>query len=41
MSLAYVIIDVFTDTPLQGNQLAVFENGSGSATTRCSAWPGR
>jgi trans-2,3-dihydro-3-hydroxyanthranilate isomerase len=28
MSLAYVIIDVFTDTPLQGNQLAVFEDGS-------------
>ena len=28
MSLAYVIVDVFTDTPLQGNQLAVFEDGS-------------
>ena len=28
MSLAYLIVDVFTDTPLQGNQLAVFEDGS-------------
>jgi predicted PhzF superfamily epimerase YddE/YHI9 len=28
MSLAYVIDNVFTDTPLQGNQLAVFEDGS-------------
>ena len=28
MSPAYVIVDVFTDTPLQGNQLAVFEDGS-------------
>jgi trans-2,3-dihydro-3-hydroxyanthranilate isomerase len=28
MSLAYVIVDVFTDTPLQGNQLAVPEDGS-------------
>ena len=28
MSLAYVIVDVFTDTPVQGNQLAVFEDGS-------------
>src|SRR5258708_3957975 len=28
MSLAYVIVDVFTGTPLQGNQLAVFEDGS-------------
>src|SRR5215475_2738179 len=27
MSLAYVIVDVFADTPLQGNQLAVFEDG--------------
>jgi predicted PhzF superfamily epimerase YddE/YHI9 len=23
-----VIVDVFTDTPLQGNQLAMFEDGS-------------
>jgi hypothetical protein len=28
MSLAHVIVDVFTDTPLRGNQLAVFEDGS-------------
>ena len=28
MSLAHVIVDVFTDTPLQGNQLAVFEDRS-------------
>jgi hypothetical protein len=28
MSLAYVIVDEFTDTPLQGNQVAVFEDGS-------------
>jgi trans-2,3-dihydro-3-hydroxyanthranilate isomerase len=28
MPLAYAIVDVFTDTALQGNQLAVFEDGS-------------
>jgi trans-2,3-dihydro-3-hydroxyanthranilate isomerase len=28
MSLADVIVDVFADTPLQGNQLAVLEDGS-------------
>jgi trans-2,3-dihydro-3-hydroxyanthranilate isomerase len=28
MSLAHVIVDEFTDTLLQGNQLAVFEDGS-------------
>jgi trans-2,3-dihydro-3-hydroxyanthranilate isomerase len=27
MSPAHVIVDVFTDTPLQGNQLAVSEGG--------------
>jgi len=27
MSPAHVIVDVFTDTPLQGNQLAVSEDG--------------
>ena len=27
MSLAHVIAEVFADTPLQGNQLAVFEDG--------------
>jgi PhzF family phenazine biosynthesis protein len=26
MSLAHVIVDAFTDTPLQQNQLAVFED---------------
>jgi len=26
---AYVVLDVFTDTPLQGNQLAVFSDGEG------------
>jgi predicted PhzF superfamily epimerase YddE/YHI9 len=41
MSLAYVIVDVFTDTPLRGNQLAVLEYGSALSETRCSAWPGR
>ena len=25
----YVVLDVFTDTPLQGNQLAVFSDGEG------------
>ena len=28
MSPAYVTVDVFTDTPLPGNQLAVPEDGS-------------
>ena len=28
MSLAYVIVDVFADTPLLGSRLAVFEDGS-------------
>jgi trans-2,3-dihydro-3-hydroxyanthranilate isomerase len=28
MPLPYAIVDVFTDTPLRGNQLAVFEDGS-------------
>lgn len=28
MSLAHVIVDVCSDTPLQGNQLAVPEDGS-------------
>ena len=27
MSLAHVIVDVFTDTPLQGNQLTVLNDG--------------
>lgn len=28
-TLSYVLLDVFTDTPLQGNQLAVFTDASG------------
>jgi trans-2,3-dihydro-3-hydroxyanthranilate isomerase len=28
-ALAYVLLDVFTDTPLEGNQLAVFADGRG------------
>jgi trans-2,3-dihydro-3-hydroxyanthranilate isomerase len=28
-SYRYMIVDVFTDTPLEGNQLAVFSNASG------------
>ena len=30
--LRYVVVDVFTDTPLAGNQLAVFTNATGLAT---------
>src|SRR5712691_10904144 len=30
----YVIADVFTDTPLEGNQLAVFTDGQGLSTER-------
>ncbi len=44
MSLAYLIVDVFTDTPLQGNQLAVFAQvGSAPQRTRRprSPAPGR
>jgi len=29
--LAYVVVDVFTDTPLEGNQLAVFTSAAGLA----------
>ncbi|HEY2161562.1 MAG TPA: PhzF family phenazine biosynthesis protein, partial [Solirubrobacteraceae bacterium] len=25
----YTVVDVFTDTPLEGNQVAVFHDGSG------------
>ena len=32
--LAYVLLDVFTDTPLEGNQLAVFADGRGVAGER-------
>src|SRR5919204_4493543 len=31
---AYVVLDVFTDTPLEGNQLAVFTDGSGLSDER-------
>jgi trans-2,3-dihydro-3-hydroxyanthranilate isomerase len=32
--LAYVLLDVFTDTPLEGNQLAVFADGRGLDASR-------
>ena len=32
----YVIADVFTDVPLEGNQLAVFLDGAGLDAARCS-----
>src|ERR671936_632612 len=31
---AYVVLDVFTDTPLEGNQLAVVTDGSGLSEER-------
>jgi trans-2,3-dihydro-3-hydroxyanthranilate isomerase len=31
---AYVVLDVFTDTPLEGNQLAVFTDGAGVSDER-------
>ena len=34
MDLRYVIADVFTDTPLAGNAVAVFTDGSGVETDR-------
>jgi trans-2,3-dihydro-3-hydroxyanthranilate isomerase len=36
-SLRFVIADVFTDTPLQGNQLAVFTDGRGLETESMQA----
>ena len=33
----YVIVDVFTDTPLEGNPLAVFTDGSGVPPERMRA----
>jgi trans-2,3-dihydro-3-hydroxyanthranilate isomerase len=36
-SLRFVIADVFTDTPLQGNQLAVFTDGRGLETETMQA----
>jgi trans-2,3-dihydro-3-hydroxyanthranilate isomerase len=37
MSLSYLHYDVFTDTPLEGNQLAVFVDGRGLSTERMQA----
>ena len=37
MSLSYLHYDVFTDTPLTGNQLAVFGDGRGLSTERMQA----
>ena len=37
MSLPYLHYDVFTDTPLEGNQLAVFPDGRGLPTERMQA----
>ena len=37
----YVLADVFTDTPLEGNQLAVFTDGRDLTARRCSRSPGR
>ncbi len=36
-TLRYVIVDVFTDTPLAGNQLAVFTNAEGLTTATMQA----
>ncbi len=36
-SYRYVIVDVFTDRPLAGNQLAVFSNASGLSTDEMQA----
>ena len=35
----YVVADVFTDTPLTGNQLAVFTDARGLDERRCRRWP--
>jgi hypothetical protein len=37
----YVVVDVFTPRPLEGNQLGVFLDGGRSARMGCSDWPGR
>jgi len=37
LSHAYVLVDVFTDTPLEGNQLAVFTDARGLAPERMQA----
>ena len=36
-ALAYVLLDVFTETPLEGNQLAVFADGRGLDAERMQA----
>ena len=41
MSPAYVIVDVFTDTPLQGNQLAVSEDGPALSDDQMQRWDTR
>ena len=42
MSLAHVIVDEFTDTPLQGSQLlAVFEDGSALSDDQMQRWDTR
>jgi predicted PhzF superfamily epimerase YddE/YHI9 len=41
MSPAYVIVDVITDTPLQGNQLAVPEDGPALSEDQMQRLPGR
>ena len=38
MSLAYVIVDVFADTPLRRTIWRYSKTGRRSATTRCSAF---
>ena len=38
-ALAYVLLDVFTDTPLEGNQLAVFTDGRGVEADLISGSP--
>src|SRR5262245_1361891 len=35
--MPYVLLDVFTDTPLEGNQLAVFTDGRGLDPERMQA----
>jgi predicted PhzF superfamily epimerase YddE/YHI9 len=40
-ALRYVVCDVFTDTPLQGNQLAVFTDAREIPRTASSHSPGR
>ena len=34
----YIVADVFTDIPLQGNPVAVFEDGEGLSSCSASAW---